>query len=351
MQRKNQIAEQLRNGVELLMKSPGIQMIHSHVSFKDKNTVITAEGEEFTAKDIIIATGSHAKLPPIKDIDRPEVMTSTELLNLDHLPKRLAIIGAGVIGMEFASIFHRMGTQVSVYEFLKECLPAMDKDLAKRLRKSMEKAGIDFHMGYSVNSIEELQADAVLVATGRGANTEGLNLEQAGIEYDRHGISVDDNMETNIKGIYAIGDVNARMMLAHAATFQGFRAINHILGKTDKIRFDIMPAAVFTTPEMASVGLNEEQAKAQEIEFATKKGFYRSNGKALAEDATEGIVKLLVDKDNKIIGCHILGAHASDLVQEIAALMNFDTTLDDLKNIIHIHPTLSEILQDIALNE
>jgi dihydrolipoamide dehydrogenase len=141
------------------------------------------------------------------------------------------------------------------------------------------------------------------------------------------------------------------MMLAHAATFQGFRAINHILGKTDKIRFDIMPAAVFTTPEMASVGLNEEQAKAQEIEFATKKGFYRSNGKALAEDATEGIVKLLVDKDNKIIGCHILGAHASDLVQEIAALMNFDTTLDDLKNIIHIHPTLSEILQDIALNE
>jgi len=351
MLRKNQIAEQLRNGVELLMKSPGIQMINSHASFKDERTVVTTEGEEFTAKNIIIATGSHAKLPPIKDIKRPEVMTSTEMLNLNHLPKRLAIIGAGVIGMEFASIFHHMGTEVCVYEFLKECLPTMDKDLAKRLRKSMEKTGIEFHMGYSVNSIEELHADAVLVATGRSANTERLNLEHAGIVYNRHGIPVDDNMKTNVKSIYAIGDVNARMMLAHAATFQGFRAINQILGKSDKIRFNIMPAAVFTSPEMASVGINEEQAKKREMDFSTKKGFYRANGKALAEEATEGIVKILVDKNDKIIGCHILGAHASDLVQEIAALMNFDATLDDLKNIIHIHPTLSEILQDIALND
>lgn len=351
MLRKNQIAEQLRNGVEFLMTSSGIQMIKSHVAFKDERTVVTVEGEEFTAKNIIIATGSHAKLPPIKDIKRPEVMTSTEILNLNHTPKRLAIIGAGVIGMEFASIFKHMGSDVSVYEFLKECLPTMDKDLAKRLRKSMEKAGIDFHMGYSVSSIEDLQADSVLVATGRGANTEGLNLEKAGVKYDRRGISVDDNMETNVKGIYAIGDVNARMMLAHAATFQGFRAINHIVGKSDKICFNIMPAAVFTSPEMATVGINEDQAKERKIEFCTKKGFYRANGKALAEESTEGIVKILVDKEDKIIGCHILGSHAADLVQEIASIMNFNATLNDLKNIIHIHPTLSEILQDIALNE
>ncbi len=350
MERKAQISDQLRNGVELLMKSPGIQMIHAHASFKDAKTVVTPEGEEYEADNIIIATGSHSKMPPIPDINRPEVMTSTELLGLKELPRRLAIVGAGVIGMEFASIFHRMGVEVEVYEFLKECLPAMDKDLAKRLRKSMEKSGIKFNMGFSVSSIEALHADAVLVATGRGANTEGLNLEAAGVAFDRLGIPVDDNMQSSVPHIYAIGDVNARMMLAHAATFQGFRAVNHILGKEDRIRLDIVPAAVFTSPEMASVGITEEQAKAEGLEYSSKKGFYRANGKALAEEATEGIAKILVDGNGKIIGCHVLGAHAADLVQEIAALMNFNAGLDDLKHIIHIHPTLSEILQDIAID-
>ncbi len=351
MERKAQISEQLRNGVELLMKSPGIQMVHAHASFKNTKTVVTPEGEEYEAENIIIATGSHSKMPPIPDINRPEVMTSTELLELKELPKRLAIVGAGVIGMEFASIFHRMGVEVEVYEFLKECLPTMDKDLAKRLRKSMEKSGIKFNMGFSVSSIETLHADAVLVATGRDANTKGLNLEAAGVAFDRRGILVDDNMRSSVPHIYAIGDVNARMMLAHAAIFQGFRAVNHILGKEDKIRLDIVPAAVFTSPEMASVGMTEELAKAQESAYNVRKGFYRANGKAMAEEATEGIAKMLVDENRKIIGCHVLGAHAADLVQEIAALMNFNATLDDLKHIIHIHPTLSEILQDIAIDE
>lgn len=351
MERKAQISEQLRNGVELLMKSPGIQMVHAHASFKNTKTVVTPEGEEYEAENIIIATGSHSKMPPIPDINRPEVMTSTELLELKELPKRLAIVGAGVIGMEFASIFHRMGVEVEVYEFLKECLPTMDKDLAKRLRKSMEKSGIKFNMGFSVSSIEALHADAVLVATGRDANTKGLNLEAAGVAFDRRGILVDDNMRSSVPHTYAIGDVNARMMLAHAAIFQGFRAVNHILGKEDKIRLNIVPAAVFTSPEMASVGMTEEQAKAQESAYNVRKGFYRANGKAMAEEATEGIAKMLVDENRKIIGCHVLGAHAADLVQEIAALMNFNATLDDLKHIIHIHPTLSEILQDIAIDE
>lgn len=351
MERKAQISEQLRNGVELLMKSPGIQMVHAHASFKNTKTVVTPEGEEYEAENIIIATGSHSKMPPIPDINRPEVMTSTELLELKELPKRLAIVGAGVIGMEFASIFHRMGVEVEVYEFLKECLPTMDKDLAKRLRKSMEKSGIKFNMGFSVSSIEALHADAVLVATGRDANTKGLNLEAAGVAFDRRGILVDDNMRSSVPHIYAIGDVNARMMLAHAAIFQGFRAVNHILGKEDKIRLNIVPAAVFTSPEMASVGMTEELAKAQESAYNVRKGFYRANGKAMAEEGTEGIAKMLVDENRKIIGCHVLGAHAADLVQEIAALMNFNATLDDLKHIIHIHPTLSEILQDIAIDE
>lgn len=349
MQRKAEVCRQLSSGVELLMKQGSIEMVREHASLKDATTVITDDGTEYEARNIIIATGSHSKMPPISDIHRPEVMTSTELLDIKQLPKRLAIIGAGVIGMEFATIFQRMGVDVEIYEFMRECLPQMDKDLAKRLRKSMEKRGVKFNMGYSVSSIESLKADAVLVATGRAANTEGLNLEQVGVEYTRAGITVDDNMQTSVPHVYAIGDVNGGIMLAHAATFEGFRAVNHILGRKDNIRLDIMPAAVFTTPEMASVGITDDQAKAQGLDFKAHKGFYRANGRALTDEATEGIVKLLADADGRIIGCHALGKDAAYLVQEVSALMNFNCTLAQLRDIIHIHPTLSEIIQDIAV--
>ncbi len=170
-----------------------------------------------------------------------------------------------------------------------------------------------------------------------------------GIAYDKKGILVDDNMETSINGIYAIGDTNARQMLAHAATFQGFRAVNHILGKSDNIRFDIMPAAVFTHPEAASVGKTEDACKAEELNYTVRKGYYRANGRALSMEEPEGMAKLIVDEQNKIIGCHIYGAHAAELVQEISALMNMDITIDRLKDIIHTHPTLGEILQDMAI--
>lgn len=349
MQRKEQVSQQLRSGVETLMAQPHITLVNAHAALAGGHTV-EADGQTYEAKNIIIATGSQAKMPPIADINRPEVVTSTELLSIDHLPTRLAIVGAGVIGMEFASIFNRMGVEVSVYEFLKECLPMMDKDLAKRLRKKMEKDGIKFNMGYSVATIEDLNADVVLVATGRKPNVDGLNLEAVGVVCDRRGIQVDDNMQTSVEGIYAIGDVNGRAMLAHAATFQGFKAVNHILGKRDGIRLDIMPAAVFTYPELASVGFTEDACKSQGISCKTYKGFYRANGKALAEEATEGVAKIVTDDGGRIIGCHILGAHAADMVQEVAALMNKDTTLAELGDMVHIHPTLSEILQDIAVN-
>lgn len=311
---------------------------------------IEADGEIYEAANIIIATGSSAKMPPIAGIDRPEVMTSTELLQLTRLPKRLAVVGAGVIGMEFASIFHRWGVEVEVYEFLKECLPMIDKDLAKRLRKKMEKDGIKFNMGYSVQSVDDLRADAVLIATGRQPNINEQELTDIGIRFDRRGIIVDDNMQTNVKGIYAIGDVNGKALLAHAATFQGFRAVNHILSRKDSIRFDIMPSAVFTQPEIASVGMTEEACKADNVACKVHKGFYRANGKALAEEATDGLAKIIVNESGHIIGCHILGAHAADMVQEIAALMNKDITLAGLADMIHIHPTLGEIIQDIAIN-
>ena len=360
MQRKQEVIEQLRNGVETLLSQPNISLVRGKASFKDANTVVVNQ-EEYQAKNIIIATGSHAIMPPsIEGINQPHVLTSTELLDIDHIPQKLCIIGAGVIGMEFASVFNSFGSEVVVVEFMKECLPNMDSDIAKRLRKCLEKRGIKFYLQSGVKKIDDKQvifdckgketsveADNVLVATGRGANVDGLNLDAIGIEYNRKGISVDENMRTNVPNIYAIGDVNGRQMLAHAATFQGFRAINHIIGKADFIRFDIMPAAVFTSPEAACVGLTESYCKENSIPYTCHKGYYRANGKALAINSPEGMVKLLTNENDVIIGCHIYGAHAADLIQEISALMNLDTTLNRLHDMIHAHPTLEEILQEI----
>jgi len=358
--RLEEVTGQLRAGVEQLLSMPGINLVRGHASFKDAHTIMIGD-EEYQADHIIIATGSHAKMPPIKELDDSLICTSTEMLHLDHLPHRLVIVGAGVIGMEFASIFNTFGSEVTIIEFLKECLPTMDSDIAKRLRKSLEKRGVNFMMQAGVEAVtatgvtyqrkgksETIEADTVLIATGREPNLQGLNLEAAGVDYNRKGIMVDEHLQTNIPGIYAIGDVNARMMLAHAATMQGFHAINHILEKEDHIRLDIMPAAVFTHPEAACVGLTEDQCKEQGLEFVCKKGFYRSNGKALAMDETEGIIKLLADNQGRLIGCHVLGAHAADLVQEVAALMNLDATVGQLREMVHIHPTLGEILQNVA---
>ena len=358
--RKNEVVSQLREGIETLMAAPEITLIRGKAEIKDAHTVM-CNGEEHSAKNIIIATGSHAKKPPIEGIEAPNVVTSTELLALDHLPKRLVIVGAGVIGMEFAAAFSTFGSEVTIIEFLKECLPPVDSDIAKRLRKLLEKRGIKFYLQAGVKRIEGqsvffeqkgkelcVEGDTILIATGRGANTDKLNLEGAGIAYDRQGIQTDENLETNVSGVYAIGDVNGKMMLAHAAEFQGYHVINHLIGQEDQIRLDIMPSAVFTNPEVAGVGLTEDQCKANGLTYGSHKGFYRANGKALAMDATDGLVKILTDEANKIIGCHILGAHASDMVQEVTALMNKNATISDLHDIIHTHPTLSEILLDAA---
>ena len=272
--------------------------------------------------------------------------------------------------MEFASAFAAFGSEVTVIEFMKECLPPVDSDIAKRLRKTLEKRGVTFYMQSAVRQIitssgneqnattvvfdrkgkeQTVETDLVLIATGRQPNVENIGLESAGIEFNPRGITVDDNMETNVKGVYAIGDVNARQMLAHAATFQGFRAVNHILGRKDFIRFDIMPAAIFTYPEAACVGRTEDQCKAQDIKYATRKGFYRSNGKALSMEETEGMIKILVGENGIILGGHAYGAHAADLIQELSALMNRDARLEEIRDIIHIHPTLGEILQDALI--
>ena len=347
VERQQQVVAQLRSGVEAILSQPNITLLRGHAEFVDANTVRVGE-ETIAAKNIIIATGSSAKMPPIEDISDPRVMTSTELLQLSTQPKRLCIIGAGVIGMEFASVFHRFGTEVTVVEFLKECLPMLDSDVAKRLRKLLEKRGIEFKMKTAVRKVSDLDADAILIATGRKANTEGLNLEAVGITLAPNGtIPVDENYRC-AANIYAIGDVNGRQMLAHAAEMQAMRVVNHIVGKKDGIRFDIMPVAIFTEPEAACVGPSEDQLKADGIAYQCHKSFWRANGKALAMNETEGLLKLFADAEGRLLGCHAFGAHAADLVQEVSVLMCRDTTLSQLRDMVHIHPTLSEVLKTAA---
>lgn len=377
MERKDGVLNQLREGINILLNQSNINLIKGEAHFVSDHIVEVGD-RKIEAKNIIIATGSQAKLPPFINREdylnsptlKRSVVTSTELLSIDELPKRLIIIGAGVIGMEFASAFAAFGCQVVVVEYMKECLPMIDSDIAKRLRKMLEKRGVTFYMQSAVEKVipptEEdnvdtvvvfnkkekeikLEADLVLIATGRQPNVMDIGLDSTNIEYSLKGIPVDKNMETNIKGVYAIGDVNARQMLAHAATFQGFRAVNHILSKQDNIRLEIMPSAIFTYPEAACVGKTEEQCKEAGINYTIRKGFYRSNGKALSMNETEGMIKILIGEDGLILGGHAYGSHSADLIQELSALMNRDTTLDEICDIIHIHPTLSEILQDTLI--
>ena len=354
-ERMAQVVPQLRAGVEGILSHPNITLVREKGVFADAHTV-----GDYTADNIIIATGSETKWLPIKGCDDPRVVDSTGLLNLDTLPKRLCIIGAGVIGMEFASVFHRFGSEVTVIEYLKECLPALDSDIAKRLRKLLEKRGITFKMKTAVENVADIDADAILMATGRKPRTEGLNLDALGITLTPQGaIPVDP--ETFVLNslspclpdsprIYAIGDVNGRQMLAHAAEMQAVGAVNQILGKTDGICFDIMPAAIFTEPEAACVGPTEDQLKEKGIGYVCKKAFWRANGKALAMGETEGMLKLFASQEGVILGCHAYGAHAADIVQEVSVLMCKQTTLSELADMVHIHPTLSEILKNAAEN-
>ena len=383
-ERMAEVVSQLRAGVEGILSHPNITLVREKASFENHGdcprdssvaeimgtvpVILTASGETYTAPNIIIATGSETKWLP------------------------LCIIGAGVIGMEFASVFNRYGSEVTVIEYLKECLPALDSDIAKRLRKQMERLGVTFHMQCAVKQIADgsvafetkkgetksVDADVILMATGRKPRTEDLNLDAVGITLNsQRAIPVDDHFQvishlsplTTHPHLFAIGDVNGRQMLAHAAEMQAVHVVNRILGKKDNIRFEIMPAAIFTEPEAACVGPTEEHLKEQGIPYVCKKAFWRANGKALAMNETEGMLKLFVSppesggvpegrgglNDGLILGCHAYGAHAAghaygahaaDIVQEVSVLMCKDTTISELADMVHIHPTLSEILKD-----
>lgn len=366
MARKEGVTSQLREGIGAMLKAAGVNTVNAMASFRDSRTVVaTVDGDEqeFTADKIIIASGSTSRSLPIPGHDLEFVMDSTRLLNIEYVPASLTIIGGGVIGMEFACIFAGLGSKVTVIEFMKQILPPFDSDIAKRLKQALGKRGVDIITGAAAKSISQnddyevvvtyeakgkeqtVVSSDLLMAVGRAPRVQGLNLEAAGVEYSPKGIVVNDNMETNVPGIYAIGDVNARMMLAHVATFQGQRALNAIQGKSDHIRLDIIPSAVFTNPECGMVGLTEEQCKAQGVATIVGKSFYRANGKALAMGESEGLCKVIFCKETgKLIGAHIMGADAALIAQEACNFMNAGFTLQNIKETVFGHPTLSEVL-------
>lgn len=361
-ERKEAVVKQLREGVEMLMGAPGITAIKGEATLKDANTVIV-NGEEYSAKNIIIATGSAPRGLPIEGADL--AMTSDDILAMETLPQSLCIVGGGVIGMEFAAVFSTFGVEVTVIEYCKEILPPFDKDVAKRLKTVLSKRGIKIITSAAVNGIKQeedgytvsyelkgkaqsVTAQKVLMSVGRQPVLP-QGLDAVGVTVGRRGIEVDDNMMTNVQGVYAIGDVNGRMMLAHAASAQGQRALHAIMGKADEIKLDIVPSAVFTVPELAMVGLTEEQCAERGMDVTVKKSFFRSNGKAVAMNETDGLLKMIVDNATRqIVGCHICGAHAADLIQEVVTAMNAGATVDLLARSIHGHPTLSEVMLTAA---
>ena len=384
--RKNTVVEQLRGGVEGLLGHKNITLVRGKASFKDAHTVavipsfssvIPSDAEEslqeYTADYIIIATGSVSASLPIPGADLPGILTSREILDIEEVPQRLCVIGGGVIGLEFASIFRSFGSEVTVVEYCKDILPRFDTDLAKRLKQSLGKRGIEINTQAQVTSITEnsgeytvtftrkgkeetIVADKVLMAVGRKANVASLNLADAGIEFTPRGIVVNDVMQTNVPHIYAVGDINGKMMLAHAATFQGIVALDHIMGVENDIDLSVMPAAVFTSPEAASVGKTEDECKEAGIPVRCLKSFFRANGKAVTMGETDGFCKIVVAAEPKegaespyepgrVLGCHLYGPHASDIVQEACAMITRKATLKEFQDVIHTHPTLTEVLQ------
>lgn len=372
VERKNNVVEQLRAGVEGLLANKLITLVRGKASFKDAHTVIV-DAQEYVGDYIIIATGSVSASLPIPGADLPGILSSKEILDIHEVPERLCVIGGGVIGLEFASIFHSFGSEVTVLEYCKDILPRFDTDLAKRLRQSLVKKGININTQAQVQSIsvegeeymvsfsrkgkeESVVSDKVLMAVGRRANVASLNLEDAGVEFSPRGVVVNEVMQTNVPHIYAIGDINGKMMLAHAATFQGIVALDHIMGIDNDIDLTVMPAAVFTSPEAASVGMTEDECKEAGIPVKCLKSFFRANGKAVTMGETDGFCKLVVAADPKegqtslyesgrLLGCHMYGPHSSDIIQEACALISCKAYLKDLQGIIHTHPTLTEVLQ------
>ena len=362
------------DGVDYLMKKNGVTVFHGtgRIAGRGKVSVSGEDGEQtIDTKNIVIATGSDVTGIPGVDVtyDGDVVVSSTEALKLAEVPKSMVVVGGGVIGLELGSVWSRLGAKVTVVEYLDTILGGMDDGVSKQFQKILKKQGIDFHLGSKVTGVAKkgakgivtfepkdggeastIEADVVLVATGRRPYTSGLGLEEAGVAMERSMVKVDGHWRTNVEGIYAIGDVIAGPMLAHKAEDEGVAVAETIAGQHGHVNYGVIPSVVYTMPEVASVGATEEQLKADGIAYVSGQFPFTANGRARAMNATEGFVKFLADKKtDKVLGVHIVGFGAGDMIHEAAVLMEFGGSSEDLGRTCHAHPTLSEAVREAAL--
>jgi len=373
IERKNSVVSQTCDGVAYLMKKNKIDVHIGHGSFLSANKLSVDNDGKVTELEFdkaIIATGSKPITPESFNYDKKRVITSTEALNITTIPKKMVIIGAGVIGLELGSVYARIGTQVDVIEFQDRILNGMDKDVSKDLRRSLKKIGINFHLGHAVTGvkatsktatvsykkkdtedIQEIKADYCLIAIGRRPYTDKLGLEAAGVESDDRGrIATNDHLQTNIPNIYAIGDVVKGAMLAHKAEEEGIYVAEHMSGEKPHIDYNLIPGVVYTWPELSVVGKTEEQLKEAGIEYKVGKFPMKALGRARASTDTEGLIKVIAHKDtDEILGVHMVGARAADLIMEAVALMEFRASAEDMARISHPHPTYTEAIKEAAL--
>lgn len=369
-QRKEEVVFKLVDGVRRILKSYDIETIYGQAEIKDPNRVLVnkndGETEIVETKNIIIATGATPFIPEGLKSDNPSIMTSDDIINFDHIPESLTIIGGGVIGMEFANIFQAMGTKITVVEHHDRILYRLDSDLSKRLQAYVKKQGMKIHNNASVEALKTLEdgsievtgekkgkalsinCEKVLISVGRKPNYEGMNLDALGITYSRRGIQTNDNYETNVEGIYAIGDVTGGVMLAHEASHQGIIAAEAVMNKRKTQIGSIIPSCIFTSPEVATVGLSEEEAKAKKMDYVTSKFMFGGNGKALAMGDSQGFIKVIANGDT-IVGVHIMGLNASDLIHEGVLAVSRGMKIDDITGTVHAHPTLSEGFAEAVL--
>ncbi len=366
---KQETIDQNTAGVAFLLKKNKVDHIKGWGKIPAKGEV-TVGSEKHTAKNIVIATGSEPSALKGVEVDEKVVVTSTGALELNKVPKTLAVIGAGVIGLELGSVYARLGSEVTVIEFLDHITPGMDSETAKILQRTLKKQGLKFILNAAVQSVEAsktkakltyedrkkneihtIDADVVLVATGRRPFTDSLGFTDLGGEMtDRGQVKTDSHWKTNIDGIYAIGDVIEGPMLAHKAEDEGMAVAEELAGKQGHVNYGVIPGVIYTTPEVASVGKTEEQLKNEGVDYKIGKFSFKGNGRAKAVHQGDGFVKILADKaTDRILGCHLIGPSAGDLIHEICVAMEFGASAQDVAMTCHAHPTFSEAMREAAL--
>jgi dihydrolipoamide dehydrogenase len=373
MRHKQETVDANVNGVAFLLKKNKIDTVMGHGAIIGTGKVqVTAPDGSTTlleTKNIVIATGSDVATLPGVTIDEKIVVSSTGALDLERVPRKLVVIGAGVIGLEMGSVWKRLGAGVTVIEYLDRILPGMDDEVAKSFQRILEKQGFEFRLASKVTGVtragtgarvgfepvgggatEVIDSDIVLVATGRRPFTEGLGLEAAGVKSERGRVVIDDHFATNVRGIYAIGDVVRGPMLAHKAEDEGLAVAEIIAGQAGHVNYDVIPGVVYTFPEVAAVGKTEEELKAAGRDYKTGKFNFAANGRARANRTIDGFVKVLADAaTDRVLGVHIVGAGAGELIHEAAVLMEFGGSSEDLARTCHAHPTMSEAVREAAL--